>query len=77
LIESHRAPRDAFDEPLEIKVDASYNQRVERNDTTEKDERLVYPRPALGLRPWFALERRALSLRRFAFAIVWQGYQAT
>ena len=28
------------------------------------------PRPALGLRPWFALLRRARSLRRFAFAIV-------
>jgi hypothetical protein len=28
------------------------------------------PRPAFGLRPWFALLRRARSLRRFAFAIV-------
>lgn len=27
------------------------------------------PRPALGRRPWFALLRRARSLRRFAFAI--------
>jgi hypothetical protein len=30
----------------------------------------VQPRPAFGLRPWFALLRRARSLRRFAFAIV-------
>ena len=28
------------------------------------------PRRAFGLRPWFALLRRARSLRRFAFAIV-------
>ncbi len=27
------------------------------------------PRPAFGLRPWFALLRRARSLRRFAFAM--------
>jgi len=27
------------------------------------------PRPALGRRPWFALLRRARSLRRFAFAM--------
>jgi len=27
------------------------------------------PRPALGLRPWFALLRRARNLRRFALAI--------
>ncbi|HHC08150.1 MAG TPA: DUF192 domain-containing protein [Actinobacteria bacterium] len=27
------------------------------------------PRPALGLRPWFALERRARSFLRFAFAM--------
>ncbi len=30
---------------------------------------LAQPRPALGLRPWFALLRRARSLRRFAFAM--------
>jgi hypothetical protein len=28
------------------------------------------PRPAFGFRPWFAFERRALSFRFFAFAIV-------
>jgi len=33
-------------------------------------ERNAQPRPAFGLRPWFALLRRARSLRRFAFAIV-------
>lgn len=39
-----------------------------RNDPAERrvsDQ----PRPALGLRPWFALLRRARSLRRFALAI--------
>jgi len=29
----------------------------------------VQPRPALGLRPWFAFLRRALRLRRLAFAM--------
>lgn len=37
-----------------------------RQTESERDQ----PRPALGLRPWFALLRRARSLRRFAFAIV-------
>lgn len=39
---------------------------TKRQAGSERDQ----PRPALGLRPWFALERRARSLRRFAFAIV-------
>ncbi len=30
---------------------------------------IAQPRPAFGLRPWFAFLRRARSLRRFAFAI--------
>ena len=34
-----------------------------------KDGGVAQPRPALGLRPWFALLRRARSLRRFAFAM--------
>lgn len=38
---------------------------VLRPATVQADQ----PRPALGRRPWFALLRRALSLRRFAFAI--------
>ena len=63
--------------PLAIRAHASYNKRMERNRTTEEDERLRYPRPAFGLRPWFALERRARSLSRFAFAIVGQAYQLT
>jgi hypothetical protein len=33
------------------------------------------PLPAFGLRPWLALERRALRLRRFALAMVGRGYQ--
>ncbi len=31
------------------------------------------PRPALGLRPWFAFLRRASILRRFAFAMIGKG----
>lgn len=31
------------------------------------------PRPALGLRPWFAFLRRASILRRFAFAMIGEG----
>lgn len=38
------------------------------NDPAERRAR-DQPRPALGLRPWFALLRRARSLRRFALAI--------
>ena len=34
-----------------------------------RDQLRLYPRPAFGLRPWFALLRRARSLRRFAFAM--------
>lgn len=33
------------------------------------DQARAQPRPALGLRPWFAFLRRARSLRRFAFAM--------
>lgn len=36
----------------------------------DRGDRAWYqPRPALGLRPWFAFLRRARSLRRFAFAM--------
>lgn len=40
-------------------------------DTKVEEEQLAaaQPRPALGRRPWFALLRRARSLRRFAFAM--------
>lgn len=43
-----------------------------RQKDTESQKRMSatdQPRPALGRRPWFALLRRARSLRRFAFAI--------
>ncbi len=45
--------------------------RARRKDTeSQKRKRAAYqPRPALGRRPWFALLRRARSLRRFAFAM--------
>ncbi len=39
--------------------------RINPADRRGRDQ----PRPALGLRPWFALLRRARSLRRFALAI--------
>jgi hypothetical protein len=40
-----------------------------RSSGARSDQARLQPRPALGLRPWFALLRRARSLRRFAFAI--------
>lgn len=39
-------------------------------ESKRKTAGCAQPRPAFGLRPWFALLRRARSLRRFAFAIV-------
>ena len=47
---------------------SSYAKTEEEEEEEEGEE--GYPRPALGRRPWFALLRRARSLRRFAFAIV-------
>jgi len=49
--------------------------RAKNRDRIEESRGLTaggraQPRPAFGLRPWFALLRRARSLRRFAFAIV-------
>ncbi len=40
-----------------------------RQRRSRKEKGRLQPRPALGLRPWFAFLRRARSLRRFAFAI--------
>ncbi len=38
-------------------------------DERKRGSGVAQPRPALGLRPWFAFLRRARSLRRFAFAM--------
>jgi hypothetical protein len=38
-------------------------------EVDEEESATDQPRPALGRRPWFALLRRARSLRRFAFAM--------
>ena len=45
--------------------------RARQKDTESRERKRAadQPRPALGRRPWFALLRRARSLRRFAFAI--------
>lgn|GEM_PF-3009019 len=41
----------------------------QREDQTRLAAETTQPRPALGRRPWFALLRRARSLRRFALAM--------
>ena len=46
------------------------NHRSRFGGSKRKTAGSAHPRPAFGLRPWFALLRRARSLRRFAFAIV-------
>jgi hypothetical protein len=40
-----------------------------RRELADGERVRLYPRPAFGLRPWFAFLRRARSLRRFAFAM--------
>jgi hypothetical protein len=66
------------DDPLFARFRVAYGTRMTRaknRDRFEETKRRTaggraQPRPAFGLRPWFALLRRARSLRRFAFAIV-------
>lgn len=43
--------------------------RANSTDHVNEKSAAAQPRPALGRRPWFALLRRARSLRRFALAI--------
>ncbi len=43
--------------------------RQKYTDSHKRESAAAQPRPALGRRPWFALLRRARSLRRFALAI--------
>lgn len=43
--------------------------RQRHTDSSNGEHAAAQPRPALGRRPWFALLRRARSLRRFALAI--------
>lgn len=43
--------------------------RDNNTDSHKRKSAADQPRPALGRRPWFALLRRARSLRRFALAI--------
>jgi hypothetical protein len=67
-----------FDQPLFGCIHIAYAASMTRpknRDRYEESRGLTaggraQPRPAFGLRPWFALLRRARSLRRFAFAIV-------
>ena len=40
-----------------------------RSNGVRRDQVWLQPRPAFGLRPWFAFLRRARSFRRFAFAM--------
>lgn len=50
---------------------ARRSRRGGKEDSRQPTEgERAQPRPALGRRPWFALRRRARSLRRFAFAMV-------
>ena len=69
------APKSGFpDDGVQKGRPSSYIAGVlrARQKDTESHERKSaadQPRPALGRRPWFALLRRARSLRRFAFAI--------
>ena len=43
------------------------------NSAADEPKAQLRPRPALGLRPWFAFLRRARILRRFALAIERKG----
>ena len=73
LVESLRP-----DDPLFARSRVAYGTRMTRAKNRDRFEESsgstaggrAQPRPAFGLRPWFALLRRARSLRRFAFAIV-------
>jgi hypothetical protein len=46
-----------------------FRARQKNTDSPRRECAAAQPRPALGRRPWFALLRRARSLRRFALAI--------
>jgi hypothetical protein len=46
-----------------------FRARERDTESLKRKSAADQPRPALGRRPWFALLRRARSLRRFAFAI--------
>jgi len=46
-----------------------FRARANSTDRVSRISAADQPRPALGRRPWFALLRRARSLRRFALAI--------
>ena len=49
--------------------DTESHERERTADRADVSQPPDQPRPALGRRPWFALLRRARSLRRFAFAM--------
>ena len=49
--------------------DTESHERERTADQADVNQPPDQPRPALGRRPWFALLRRARSLRRFALAI--------
>jgi len=67
-----------LDQPLFARIRIAYAAFMTRTKNRDRFEESsgstaggrAQPRPAFGLRPWFALLRRARSLRRFAFAIV-------
>jgi hypothetical protein len=50
-------------------ADRVFPARQRNTDSRRREHTVAQPRPALGRRPWFALLRRARSLRRFALAM--------